>query len=108
MNSVSQWVHQHNILVILALVLGTALAVLMRYRRRSIRLWVAWSVALGLSVAVVLSLRTPNARLSEYVGPANHEEFSESALASVEEIKSLLSRGGKHTLVEIYADFGVG
>jgi hypothetical protein len=115
MNSVSQWAHQHDFLLILVFILGTALAVLIRYRRRSIRLWSVWSAAAGLSVLAIFALRTPAASLSEHLimasrdknAPVSHLAYEEPTLQSVEDIWSLLSGGRTHTLVEIYADYGI-
>ena len=119
MNSLGQWVHQHNLVVVLTFVLGTALTYIVLFRGRSIRSWVAWSVVAGLGVWAGFALRTPPATLSEYTSSAEAGAFSpdsdphatriayeEPSIQSVEEIQSLLRRGGKHTLVELYSDFG--
>jgi hypothetical protein len=103
MHSVGQWVHQHDALLVLALALAVSLAMLLRYLRRSARHWVAWGVAAGLGVAAALAARTPAASLSGHA-PAAYEELS---VASVEDVRALLGRGGKPTLVEVYSDYGV-
>lgn len=119
LHTISQWVHQHDLLLTLILIFGVSLGPLVRYRRRSARLWIAWGAALGLSGVALAALRTPEASLSEHVSRAS--DFSPEPVApsatlltyevpafgSVEAIHSLLSDGGKHTLVEIYADFGI-
>ena len=116
MNSVSQWVHQHDALLLLVLVLGVSFALILSYRRRSVRLWTVWAVAAGLGTSAAFAIRTPAASLSEHIvpedptpdaSPTTRSTYEEPTLKSVEDIRSLLGRGGKPTLVEIYADFGV-
>jgi hypothetical protein len=115
MNSVSQWVHQHDALLLMILVLGVSFALLLAYRRRSVRLWSVWVIAAGLGTSAALAIRTPAASLSEHTVPADDtapapttaSTYEEPTVKSVEDIRSLLAKGGKPTLVEIYSDFGI-
>lgn len=124
MNTFSQWVHQHDLLLLCAAVVGST-GVLVAFRWRSPRLWAAWLGLTGISLAVLLALRTPAASLSEHRGPhgvttvgsgevdqgagipVTTPEYSELNLGSVEAIKQTIAAGGKPTLVEVYADYGL-
>jgi hypothetical protein len=124
MNTVGQWVHQHNLLLLCAAVVaGTG--VLLAFRWRSLRLWLAWLSLAGISLATLLTLRTPAASLAEHRPAADveavpfaatdHEsivsswttEYSQPDLESVEAIEKLIASGGEATLVEVYADYGL-
>ena len=124
MNTFSQWVHQHNLLLLCAAVVaGTG--VLLAFRWRSLRLWLAWLSLAGISLATLLTLRTPAASLTEHrpaadvesvpFAAADHEsivssgatEYSQPDLESVAAIEKMLASGGKPTLVEVYADYGL-
>jgi hypothetical protein len=115
MNSVSQWLHQHDALLLMILVLGVTFTLIAYYRRRSVLLWTVWVLAVGLGTSAAFAIRTPAASLSEHTvqpdvttpTPATGVAYEEPIVKSVEDIQSLLGRGGKPTLVEIYADFGL-
>ncbi len=97
---------------------------LVAFRWRSPRLWLAWLGFAGISLATLLALRTPAASLSEHQGPGGGEtvstaaanpgsdisvvtlQYSEPDLGSVEAIEKMLVAAGKPTLVEVYADYG--
>jgi hypothetical protein len=119
MNTFSQWVHQHDLLLVCAAVVGGAGLVLV-YCRPKLRWWLAWlGLATACSVAG-LALRTPAATLYEHpespstaslptettamMPPA---ESSEPDLSSVEAVEEAIAGAGKPTLVEVYADFGL-
>ena len=127
MDSVNQWLHQHDLLLGCAALLGIAgLDCLLQ--RRGGRAWLIWSVTAGLCASGLWGLRTSAASLSEHrtsgdlnvanqVEGATHEleregpalsalVDSEPELDSVEAIEESLASSGKPTLVEIYADHG--
>jgi hypothetical protein len=117
MSTFGQWLHQHEVLIVLALVLGVGLGLLVRYRSWSVRWWAAWSATAGLGVLATVALRTPPASLSEHnsVDLAQQGVPLEAVFAhdtpdfeSVEDIRTLLASAEKPTLVEIYADYGFG
>ncbi len=124
MHTFSQWVHQHNFLLLSAtVVVGNG--ILLAFRWRSLRLWLAWLSLAGLSLTILLALRTPAASLSEHRETTNGApltsvttaprsnvsfwttEFAEPDLGSVEAIEKMIATGGKPTLVEVYADHGL-
>src|ERR1700745_1443819 len=103
-----QGLHQHDLLLSVAFLLGTGLGLVVWLRLRSVRWWAAWGVAAATSAAVLLLLRAPAAALTDPAAPdAPSALRSDPAAAtfaldnftpsSVEEIESLISRGGKHT-----------
>jgi hypothetical protein len=119
MNTLGQWIHQHDLLLVGAAVI-TVTGLLLVVRRPNPRWWLAW---LGMTAAcsfAVASLRTPAASL--YTHPDNETlmislldedgtldlvGYSEPNLGSVEAIESALAGSEQPTLVEIYADFGI-
>ena len=124
MNTFSQWVHQHNLLLLCATIVGGT-SVLLAFRWRSLRLWLAWLSLVGISLTTLLALRTPAASLSEHreagdgatvsFAATDHganvsfwaTEYREFDLGSVEAIEKIIATGGKPTLVEVYADYGL-
>ena len=119
MNVPSQWVHQHNVLLLCAALVGGTCLILI-FRCRSLRLWLLWSGLTVASLAALAALRTPAASISEHQAPesattardaAQPRErviaYSEPDLNSVDAIEEVIARAGKPTLVELYADYGV-
>jgi hypothetical protein len=112
----SQWLHQHEILLLCAaLILFVTVVLILRWR--SIWMWVVWFAISGMSVGALMALRTPAASVSEYGGPDteifayNIQDFTlaqiEPTPKSVEEIEKLVGQVGKPTLLEVYADWGL-
>ncbi|HEV3143144.1 MAG TPA: hypothetical protein VGZ47_04590, partial [Gemmataceae bacterium] len=85
-------------------------------RWRSIWMWFVWFAITGLSVGALFMLRTPAASVTEHgaqgVEIIGYEGWTigdikfASAPNSLAEIEELIGKGGKPTLVEIYADWG--
>ena len=111
----SQWLHQHEILLVCAaLILLVTIVLILRWR--SIWMWLVWFAISGMSVGALVALRTPAATVSEYRGPDTEilaYDIQGSTLAhieptpkTVEEIEKLVGQPGKPTLLEIYADYG--
>src|SRR6516162_5570167 len=71
MNSVSQWLHQHDALLLMILVLGVTFTLIAYYRRRSVLLWTVWVLAVGLGTSAAFAIRTPAASLSEHTVQPN-------------------------------------
>ena len=114
MSTVGQWAHQHDALLLVGLVLGASLGGIAHLRRRSARLGAAWLVAAAVGAGAAYAVRTPAASLSEHVAadatpadPTPRPAYEEPAVASAEDIRAVLGRGGKPTLVEVYADYGI-
>src|SRR5262245_2934669 len=119
MNTVGQWVHQHNLLLLCAAAVGGSGLLLLVFRWRSPRLWLLWSGVTASCVAALLSLRTPAASVSEHtdpgpaaaspegMAPAAALSYSEPDLKTVEAIDGLIAAGAKPTLVEVYSDWGL-
>jgi hypothetical protein len=119
MNTLGQWAHQHDLLLVCAAVIACT-GLLLVFRRPKYRWWLSW---IGMTAAcsfAVASLRTPAASL--YVHPANAAptnsaidtgdypgpaDYSEPDLGSMEAIASAIAGSTKPTLVEIYSDFGI-
>lgn len=118
MSTFGQWIHQHDLLLLCVAIVGASGMVLV-FRWRSLHLWLIWLGLAGISLAGLLALRTPAATLSEHREASDATsglgandslqatESSEPVLGSVEAIEKLIAGGGKPTLVEVYADFGV-
>ena len=125
MSALERLLHQNNLLILGAGLL-LAVAVVLVCRRLSWRWWLGW-VALGVVVAGgLLGLRTPAATLSYHQAPPPPDaapapeapgqplaaettvlpsEFTPTTAAGI--ASTLAASGGKPTLVEIYADFGL-
>lgn len=102
--TIMRWFQQHNILLLLALIVSLAGLLIIRFRRRSLYWWGAWG---GLVIAVAITLfmlRTAPMSISEH-SPASIEPM-EQYLNSVAEIAALVTAGEKPTLVEFYVDYG--
>jgi thiol:disulfide interchange protein len=116
MSTFTQWVHQHNLMLLIAAVLVLTSFVLLHHPRSRL----LWSIVAGLVVSCLvaaIALRTPSASITEHRGSENEltEETGENALReiseekrldSVDAIEALLASGDKPTLVEVYADYG--
>jgi len=118
MNTLGQWLHQHEIaLAAMAVIALVSLILLLRWR--SLWRWLLWSAVTGASIAAIVALRTPAASISEHHDSEmataiidGHEvhlavnSYSEPSLKSVADIENLLGDSSMPTLVEIYADYG--
>ena len=99
-----QWFQQHNVLLLLCLIVILAGIFVLIFRRQSLAWWGAWC---GLVVTVVVTLfllRTAPISINAYLG--QDETYVEPNLNSVAAIKSLIANGDKPTLVEFYVDYG--
>jgi hypothetical protein len=115
MFTISQWLHQHEILLVCAAVILLVTVVLI-LRWRAIWMWFVWFAVCGASVSVLVMLRTSAASVSEHKEPDTALVFSFEGLTlaysepypnTVEEIEKLVGQPGKPTLLEIYADWGL-
>jgi hypothetical protein len=120
MNTFSQWLHQHDFLLLIVIILGGS-AILLSWRRH----WtkgrlIAWSVLVGVAVTTLWGLRTPPISISEpeVASAANafnpseniattSAAYLEPSLDSIAAIQATISNSDKPTLVEIYADYGI-
>jgi hypothetical protein len=123
MYTLSQWLHQHDFLLLVILLLAGSLFVLLWFRLWTRRTAVVWGGFLVLAVAVLVGLRTSAAIESEILaGPefvnvsnknvaANSVNTTEERFPnffSTEDITTYLQNRDKPTLVEFYSDFGMG
>jgi phosphoglycerol transferase MdoB-like AlkP superfamily enzyme len=122
MGTLSQWIHQHDFLLLVCALLLGSLFVLSWFRLWTKRTLIVWSGLAALAVVVLLGLRTPAATVSEVSGePATANASTktnttnsavaterELTFSSMEAIEAYLQRGEKPTLVEFYSDFGIG
>jgi hypothetical protein len=114
MNTIGQWAHQHDlVLVCLEVALGTGLLLLLR--RPRVRWWLAWFGMTATCFVGLASLRTPAASLSVHAGDATATlsyptqadkrsmlQRGELDLGSVEGIEKVLADGETPILVEVY------
>lgn len=98
MHSLSQWIHQRDMLIVGGAVFA-AVAILLAWCRFSVRWWVVWAGGLCLSVALAGSLRTPPARTCGRF-------CKELELPSVAAIDRAVASFGKPVLVEFNSEFG--
>jgi hypothetical protein len=114
MFTLSQWLHQHEILLVCAaLILFVTVVLILRWR--AIWMWFVWFAVCGASISVLVMLRTSAASVSEHDKPDTALvaydgltfAYSEPSPNSVEEIEKLVGQPGKPTLLEIYADWGL-
>jgi hypothetical protein len=121
MNTLSQWLQQHDFLLLLSLPLvGSAILIswLRRWTRRALATWMG---LLLLAVASVIALRTPYVSVSvapksiasqgdtpDDLAETASPGYEELSLTSVEAIRNFIESGRKPTLVEIYSDYGLG
>lgn len=118
MISISEWVHQHSfLLLVVAVVSGTAVPLLVR--RRSRWLWSAWAGLILAAAGSLIVLRTPAATVSEHLpgesvlsttgaDVGSLLAYRELSLESEHQIEQVLAAGPKPTLVEVYVDYGIG
>ncbi len=113
MYTISQWIHQHN-LILFGSVVVAAVGLLPVLYRRSLRLWLLWFAVVGLVAAGLFSLRTADVSVTSHPDPAFDIDsataqilFTEPQLESVAAIEQFLADGGKLTLVEVQSDFGL-
>jgi hypothetical protein len=119
MNTLGQWVHQHDLLLVGAAVI-TVTGLLLVLRRPNLRWWLAWFGMTAACSFIFATLRTPatslyvhaeNAALSNSSaaegGILDMVGYSEPDLGSIEAIESALAQSEKPTLIEIYSDFGL-
>jgi hypothetical protein len=120
MNTFSQWVHQHDLLLLCGAVL-TVIALLLGYLRLRLRWWLGWFGGVALVCVAAVALRTPAASVYDHEDRpvtsdllADVEEatslpaiYSEPDFTSVEAIEKTLAESGKPTLVEFYTDYGI-
>ena len=120
MNTFFPWLHQHDVLLLIGLLLGGS-AVLLSWLRCWIRgRLIVWSVLLLVAIVFLLGLRTPPASVSEpesaaIINTSNPSQainpvslgYMELSLDSLQVIQAAILSGDKPTLVEIYADFGI-
>ena len=110
MNTFSQWVHQHDLLLLGSFVIiGCGLLPVLH--RRSLRLWLAWFAVVGLIVGGVSTLRTADVSVTSHSvsdadAPTDQVLYAEPSLESVAAIEQFLATGGQLTLVEVQSDFG--
>src|SRR5206468_661659 len=69
MYTIGQWLHQHDLLLLVTFLLGTGFGLILWLRRRSVRWWAAWGVGVALSASVLLAMRTPAVSLTEHASP---------------------------------------
>jgi len=115
MNTLSQWLQQHDFLVFVSVTLAGSAILISMLRRWTRRALAVWMGLLLLAVASVIALRTPSASVSVASESEPRDDLAPSApayeelsLASEEAIQNFIQSGGKPTLVEIYSDFGLG
>jgi hypothetical protein len=120
MNTFSQWVHQHDLLLLCAAVL-TVIAILFGYLRLRLRWWLGWFGGVSLVCVAAVALRTPAASVydhedrpitSDLLADADElttelAAYSEPDLNSVDAIEKTLAESRKPTLVEVYTDYGL-
>ncbi len=105
MNTLSQWIHQHDYFLSGGAVLAV-LALFMVICRCRIRWWIAWASGGLLFVASIVLLRTPTAT---YTTPdATLEGSSRQVLSfsTMDDIDEFIWSASAPVLVEIYADLG--
>lgn len=121
MNTLSQWIHQHDFLLLVCALLLSSFILLSWFRLWTRRTLIIWSGLLILGVSILLGLRTPPATASEVLGEpgvasalttTKTKAFAASpetvlSFSSTEEIEAYLHNGAKPTLVEFYSDFGI-
>ena len=99
-----------NLLIVLPFVVLGVWAVVLLWRRSSWRWWAGWAFGGAVVLAAGLGLRTPTATLIH--PPADGEEENRVEIISFESIAEVRAAidasGGRPTLVEFYADYGVG
>jgi hypothetical protein len=121
MNTLSQWIHQHDFLILVCALLFASLFLLLRFRLWTGRTLIIWSSLLILAVVMLLGLRTPPATVSEALvepvvanaltttNTTTSASLTDALLifSSIDEIEAYLQSGEKPTLVEFYSDFGI-
>lgn len=119
MNTFSQWLQQHDFLLLICITLGGSAMLLSWGRGWSRGRLVVWSLLLLMAVAALLALRTPPASLSEPRGdsaaanafdPTLAETsltYTELTLSSTAAIHAFIQNSDKPTLLEIYSDYGL-
>jgi hypothetical protein len=120
MNTFSQWLHQHDFLLLIVIILGGSAIVLSWRRHWTKGRFLAWSVLVVVAVTTLWGLRTPPVSISEPEVASAANDFNppqdiapspigytELSLDSVEAIQATLSNSDKPTLVEIYSDYGI-
>ena len=121
MNTLSQWLHQHDILIIISVILLGSALFLSWQKRWTKRNRIIWGTGVLLGVAATFALRTPsisitgtspsiniaNAYAPSDLTPPSATAVENPVSESIEEIEALVQEGDKPTLVEIYSDFGI-
>jgi predicted membrane metal-binding protein len=121
MNTFSQWLHQHDILIIISVILLGSALFLSWQQKWTKRNRIIWGTGVLLGAASIFALRTPsvsivgtptNINVANAYAPSDLTPPSATAVAnpvseSIAEIEALIQDGDKPTLVEIYSDFGI-
>ncbi len=113
MNTLSQWIHQHNFLLLVCAIFLVSLVLLLWLKRWNKHTAIVWGISAVLAIALLFSLRTPNATVSQRLDKPVQLETTisiESTILdfeTVDDIETYLANGDKPTLVEIYADLGI-
>jgi hypothetical protein len=119
MTWLAEWVHEHSFLLLVIAVVGYGPVPLL-VRRWPPWVWSAWAgLVVFAGAGTVFLLHTPAATVSEHLPeksafPMTEDttglrlDYRELDWKSEENIEQLLAAGPKPTLVEVYADYGLG
>ena len=115
MNTLSQWLHQHDILIVIGAVLFSSALLLWWQKSWPRHKWLVWGCVVLLSVVPIWLLRTPSVSIAETPTNTNVANIYSTSASTVEhlvggsiaEIEAFLQSSDKPTLVEIYSDYGI-
>ena len=97
------------LLIVLPFVVLSVWAVVLLWRRSSWRWWASWTFGCAVVLAAGLALRTPSATLIHPDAAEDEGNFIEIiSFARAAEVRACIdASGGRPTLVEFYADYGL-